>query len=251
MNDEFYIGWQDRAPARIRRVIKTLIALFVIIVPALAFGLGQFQRTIGKSSFEWGNVKEFAGIFAASPYPHLMVPRPGASGTNSSYSSYYLVRPFKFGFDPAAAARLDGQEVTLRGTLIHREGQTMIEVLDNSIRSIAKSALPSLPVAKLGRQTLVGEIVDSKCYLGVMNPGEFIPHRACAIRCLSGGIPPILVVRQRNGPNLHFLLVSSDGRAVNDRILDLVAEPVEVTGEVERQGDLLILRADPSTYRRI
>jgi len=29
------------------------------------------------------------------------------------------------------------------------------------------------------------------------------------------------------------------------------AEPVEISGEVERQGELLILRADPSTYRRV
>ena len=34
-------------------------------------------------------------------------------------------------------------------------------------------------------------------------------------------------------------------------VLDLVAEPVQITGEVERQGDLLFLRADPSTYRRL
>jgi hypothetical protein len=33
--------------------------------------------------------------------------------------------------------------------------------------------------------------------------------------------------------------------------LDLVAEPVTITGEVERQGELLILRADPATYRRV
>ena len=39
--------------------------------------------------------------------------------------------------------------------------------------------------------TLIGEIVDSKRYLGVMNPGNGKVHRDCAVRCLSGGIPPI------------------------------------------------------------
>jgi hypothetical protein len=28
--------------------------------------------------------------------------------------------------------------------------------------------------------TLTGEIVDSKCYLGVMNPGQGKVHRDCA-----------------------------------------------------------------------
>src|SRR5439155_21577652 len=87
--------------------------------------------------------------------------------------------------------------------------------------------------------------------LGVMNPGALTPHRACAIRCISGGIPPVLLVRQTNGAALYFLLVSRDGHPVNKQVLNIVAEPVEISGEVERQGELLILRADPATYRRV
>jgi hypothetical protein len=84
-----------------------------------------------------------------------------------------------------------------------------------------------------------------------MNPGALLPHRACAIRCISGGIPPVLLVRQSDGPPLYLLLVSRDGKPVNKQVLNLVAEPVEITGEVERQGELLILRADPATYQRV
>jgi hypothetical protein len=32
-------------------------------------------------------------------------------------------------------------------------------------------------------------------------------------------------------------------------VLELVAEPVEIEGEVFREDDLLVLRADPRTYR--
>ena len=42
-----------------------------------------------------------------------------------------------------------------------------------------------------------------------------------------------------------------DGRTVNKQVLHFVAEPVEITGDVERQGELLILRADPAAYRRV
>src|SRR6266513_1903853 len=86
---------------------------------------------------------------------------------------------------------------------------------------------------RLGQQTLVGEIVDSKCYLGVMNPGQLTTHRACAIRCISGGIPPVLLVRQKDGPAIYLLLVSADGKPVNRQVLNMVAEPVEITGDVE------------------
>src|SRR2546426_8190764 len=255
MNDEFYIGWEDKAPpgigSRVRRAVVFLLTLAVVLGVLLAVG----QRTIGVSVFEWGKVKPFSGILKSQPYPHLLVSRPGTHGAPPSFSSYYLVKPFKFGLDAETANRLDGQMVGLKGTLIYRGNQTMIEVADGSIKSIADSTIQrfndSTNPVRLGQQTLVGEIVDSKCYLGVMNPGQLTTHRACAIRCISGGIPPVLLVRQTNGPALYFLLVSSDGRPVNKQVLNMVAEPVEIAGEVERQGELLILRADPATYRRV
>ena len=129
----------------------------------------------------------------------------------------------------------------------------MIEARPESLQPATEPAqLNTLATGNenLGRQTLVGEIVDSKCYLGVMNPGQLTPHRACAVRCISGGIPPLLLVRPKTGPPLYFLLVSGDGHAVNKEVLDMVAEPVQVTGDVERQGELLVLRADPKTFRR-
>ncbi|NIR59390.1 MAG: hypothetical protein GWO02_07650 [Gammaproteobacteria bacterium] len=61
----------------------------------------------------------------------------------------------------------------------------------------------------------------------------------------------MLRVDQPEGPPVSFLLVGADGRVVNDELLDMVAEPVEITGEVVRQGELLVLRADPDTYRRL
>ena len=37
--------------------------------------------------------------------------------------------------------------------------------------------------------TLKGEIIDPKCYLGAMKPGGGKTHKACAMRCIAGGIP--------------------------------------------------------------
>ena len=236
-----------------------------------------------KSNLPWEISPAF---FRATPYPHLLVLRPGAGDFHtlqsvevrpSAFSTYYLVAPWKFGLKPEVIAPFDGKSVTLKGTLIYRGDQTMIEVVNDSIQATntilvgksrrdvpareggtvapldaARTAQRAIPTSQsLGWQTLVGEIVDSKCFLGVMNPGQLTPHRACAIRCISGGVPPVLLVRQRNGPAIYLLLVSADGKPVNQQVLDLVAEPVEITGEVERQGELLILRADPATYRRV
>jgi hypothetical protein len=228
------------------------VVLLVLAATCFALAAAQAQRTIGVSAFEWGEVKEFSGILRNTPYPRLLVARPGMTGTNSVYSSYLLVKPYKFGFPPDVARRFNGYPVTLRGTLIYRNGQTMLETHEDWIKPASqRPAETPTELNSLGRQTLRGEIVDSKCYLGVMNPGEYIPHRACAIRCISGGIPPVFVVRRSNGPPLHYLLVSAEGLSLNKEVLGFVAEPMEITGEVQGQGELLILRADPADFRRI
>jgi hypothetical protein len=248
--NEFYIGWQAQAPRGIRAHVRRVVVGLLIFVVAAAVIFALAQRTIGVAVFEWGTLKTFRGLLKANPYPHLLVRRPGQEG---SQSAYYLVAPFKFGLNEQTVKALDGKEVTLKGTLIYRGRQTMVEAQPDSIKPVSTATAVSgeSNVVDLGRQTLVGEIVDSKCYLGVMNPGRLTPHRACAVRCISGGIPPILLVRQEAGPPLYFLLVSSDGRPVNKQVLDMVAEPVQITGEVVQQGELSILRADPSTYKRI
>src|SRR2546426_92337 len=114
MDDEFYIGWESNAPpgigSRVRRAAVFLLALAVVLGVLLAVA----QRTIGGSVFEWGKIKSFSGILKSQPYSHLLVPRPGASGGHGAYSSYYLVKPFKFGLDNETANRLDGQSVSLK-----------------------------------------------------------------------------------------------------------------------------------------
>jgi hypothetical protein len=251
--DEFYIGWQAKAAPGIGKIVRKVVVLLLSIALLGGAVLAISQRMIGTSVFEWGMPKTFSGILQTQPYPHLLVSRPGKIDGSPQFSTYYLVAPWKFGLNHEAIAPLDGKSVTLKGTLIYRGNQTMVETKPEWIQAAEKvSAMNTAPqTVSLGKQTLVGEIVDSKCFLGVMNPGQLAPHRACAIRCISGGCPPVLLVRQKEGAPLYLLLVSAEGKPVNKQVLDMVAEPVEISGNVERQGELLILRADPSTYRRV
>jgi hypothetical protein len=253
MNDEFYIGWQKKAAPGIRKTVRAIVVCLLLAVLLMAISFAVAQRMIGTAVFEWGDEKHFSGIFRVWPYPHLLVMRPHAIGQPVTYSTYFLVAPLKYGLSPGAIAPFDGKFVTLQGALIYRGDQTMIEVVSTSI-VVDKSKSITLPLPQavpLGQQTLIGEIVDSKCYFGAMNPGQLTPHRACAIVCISGGIPPVLLVQQKAGPPIYLLLVSAAGKPVNQQVLDFVAEPVEITGEVESQDGLLALCADPKTYRRI
>lgn len=246
-SDDFFVGWSDATPpassARTRDFVR--VALLGALAVALLAVLGQ--RRLEPATFEYGVVTTLEGRLATDPVPSLLVPRPGSAG---GVSRYPLVRPFKFGAADDVAG-LDGRRARLSGSLVHRGGLTMVELVPGSIEVLddGPGSLPPPSAVDLGTATFVGEIVDSKCFLGVMNPGRLKPHKACAIRCISGGIPPVLLVRDPSGTSTCLVLTDSEGRMVNARVLGMVAEPVEITGRVRRLGELLVLAADPETYR--
>jgi hypothetical protein len=118
----------------------------------------------------------------------------------------------------------------------------MIEIEPGSIEAWPGSA-PPLPVGvRLGPATVDGVIADSKCWLGAMNPGEGKIHRDCAVRCLSGGLPPLLLGAGPEGKN--FWLAGPGGGPIEAKILDRVAEPLRLRGEVVRFDDQLVLEVE-------
>lgn len=253
MADEgFYIGYRDRAPALLARRLRGVSIGLVVICLGLAGALASRQSPLVPAVFESGNEREFTGWLREHPAPRLVVAVPGAEGQAFALSSYLLVAPGKLGADESIHG-LHGRQVRLRGTLIHLDGETMIELAGpGAIEAIAGGdAAPPSQRQSIGRVTLRGEIVDSKCHFGVMNPATGKVHRACAARCLSGGVPPVFLTRARNGRRLHLLLTGEDGRAVGREVLDVVAEPLEITGTVERIDSLLVLRAEPDTFVRL
>lgn len=254
--EEFYVGYLPQAPPQLARRVR-LTVLLLLVLAALAAVIFVFgQHKFPPAVFEFGNVREFAGIVREKPLPLLLVKRAGEAGTLPVFQRYLLVAEGKHGAQEEVSG-LDGMQVDLRGTLIHRDGKMMIEVAHNSVFIAPQSErtlkLPDSETVSeaLGTYTLTGEIVDSKCWLGVMNPGSTKVHRACASLCISGGVPPMLIARDAEGRTAHLLLTSADGSAINQAVLDFVAEPVEITGEVVREGDQLFLRAAPQTFRRI
>jgi hypothetical protein len=84
--------------------------------------------------------------------------------------------------------------------------------------------------------TVVGEIVDPKCFFGAMNPGEGKTHLSCAARCLSGGIMPVLKWQELDGE--HFaVLVGSPGEAINAKASRFTGMRVKVYGQRSRMDN--------------
>lgn len=237
----FYVGYEPEAePALARRtrlatVTLSLVAGGVMVTLALA------QAPFAPATFEYGRPRTVLGRLSAFPYPSLDV----TEGTR--VSRYLLAGAGKHGA-AALAAPLDGRAVRVLGSLIRRGNRSMLEVV--SIQpSQSEAAVAGSEHASLGRFTLTGEIVDAKCWLGVMNPGEGKTHLGCAVRCLSGGLPPLLVLRDSSGAEQHLVLTDASGGPMPRSVLPRVGRPVSVSGTVRREGDLLFIRVEPSDVR--
>ncbi|MBY0503069.1 MAG: hypothetical protein K2X03_04115 [Bryobacteraceae bacterium] len=223
MNDDFYVGYQPQPSPRIRRLMRRTIPSLVLFGLAIAIILALAQAPFADSSFDYGVYKRYQGRVLQHPYPKLF-----ANGL-----FYPLAGPGKHGLFNAK----DGQIVELEASLIVNGDMRALEVRPESWKEIGGS-FPSAPVpTPLGMVKMIGEIVDTKCHLGVMNPGSGKVHRSCAARCLSGGVPPGLLVRDATGKTRTVLLEGVEGR----QILELVAEPVSATGQLRREGTILVL----------
>jgi hypothetical protein len=243
--NEFYVGYLPKAPAGIARRIRTAVGLLFAIAVIGALTFASVQQTYAPADFEYGNVRNFDGVIEVRPFPTLIVKRPNSP--NSGSSRYLLVAEGKHGADREVAG-FDGETVRLRGSLIYRGSQTMIELVSGSLSVTGPSDRAPSVAKSLGTFDLSGEIVDGKCFLGVMNPGSGKVHRDCAALCLSGGIPPLFATNDfRGAPSILQLTNSSGQPLLKAAFLDRVGQPVRIKGTVLNKGDTLIFEADPST----
>jgi hypothetical protein len=220
--NEFYVGYLP-APPGLKRFARRLVAGLGVVAAGVAILLVFEQSPFAPASFEYRDYRDFQGVLVTRPYPALVVP----GGT-----PWLLAGPGKRGF--TAPESLDGRVVRLRGERILHGQDRMIEVLGGAMSDAGPGVVPA--EVNLGHAELTGEIVDSKCYFGVMNPGRGKVHRDCAARCLSGGIPPALLVRDRAGNSATVLVAN-----LRRELLDHVAEPVTLRGRLARSAGRLIL----------
>jgi len=245
MND-FYVGYLPKAPTALAHFVRKVVIALGLIAITAALVLVVGQMPFANSAFEYGKLRSFEGVVEARPFPTLLVARPGDVGQHEKYSRYLLVAPGKHGADDLVAS-FDGKQVRLQGQLIYRDSRTMVEITPGSITVLNDPPADQEPAHDLGLVSLTGEIVDSKCYLGVMNPGQGKVHRDCAARCLSGGIPPIFVTADGRQ---QFLLVGLDGLALGREALrEFIAEPITIRGDLFQLGDSRLLKIDAQTLR--
>jgi len=248
--DEFYIGWNDPMPDRNKKALRRLLIPVFLLIPVLAFILVFFMKPFNDHQFELGQIKEFTGIYQASPFPALLLDADQAPAGHASQA--LLVGYGKngaLGFMQAVEKEqgpLSGKKIKIQGTLIFGDGKTLIELTKKEqsfLEILADASVGSLSGTPQVLEA-AGEILDPKCWFGVMKPGEGKVHKSCAIRCVSGGIPPVFRIK-KDGKNTYYILKGLEGQEINQAVLPFIGEPVLVSGNTYTQHGWNILQIDP------
>lgn len=249
---DLYIGWA-KAPAVDRRFLFAAAPLLLGATTGLGWLVAKNLGDPGAGKWETGATHVVEGALVAKPYPMIRVADPSAP---FGMRTVLVVAEGKC-TSGLKLAELDGRTVKASGVLIERKDRRMLEVplsLGRWVEPLAAEmpgALADPPVESLGRFALAGQIMDSKCFFGVMRPSRGKTHKACASLCIRGGIPPSFWVRDDMGRESVLLVTDANGGPVGEEILPLIADPVAAEGEIVRVGDLLQFRADAGAYRRV
>lgn len=222
---DFYVGYLQVPRGLVRFLrIAVPVALWGLVVTGLA--LGRSQRDPGGAVWDDGHIATFSGTVVARPYPMLVMEGGGAM---------LLAEEGKHGTNRAAGA--DGKRVIARGYVLRRDGRMMLELEpgESGLRTEGDGA--AVGTRKLGEAAVRGEIVDSKCYLGAMKPGEGKTHKECATLCIRGGIPAVLL-----GADGWYLVADAEGGPIDSENLKFVGDAVEASGEVWEVGAVRVLR---------
>lgn len=234
----FFVGYLKNVPAALARVNlifgALLFALFVVL--ALLLGRGG-DAAAGGAAFSDGELSD-QGVVFMSPYPHLVT---------SSGRTLLLVADGKRGAQDMFKG-MDGESARIYGYAYARD--ELRTVIMDRFEPVA-APMATEASQKLGRWRASGEICDGKCAAGSMHPGRGLSHKACANLCVAGGVPPVLVMATPLAGVHDVLLAAADGGPAPALVGDISAIPVELEGDVERRGNLLIMRVDWAKARRM
>lgn len=248
-HDDFFVGYILGVPRGSRALILMITLAFVGAMAGAGYFISATQPDPGPGRFIFQH-KTFTGILEAAPYPLVRI------APNEEYPNGHtllLAGQGKRGVQEQAAP-LAGQVVDVGGVLLKRGTIDMLQVgrrvpLQASADGIGEDVRNAmdLSVTDLGTWRLTGEICDGKCYVGAMRPGNGIAHKACANLCLNGGVPAVFVSTAPVEGSEFFLLADQDGNPIGVELQAYVAARVQVDGQIERRGDLMVFKVDLNT----
>ncbi len=251
--DPFFIGWSANTPKESSKVVKQFILLLIpfLVLAAFLFNTGKQTAENALANYEFGQLTTMEGVLVNKPVPMLRVKQ------GDTIQHLLLLDAMKFGatqtiqdMEEKANTTLINKVVQLKGTLAFFEGKTTLELTEGANAFVGlgtSSPIASISMRPLGTKKLRGEIIDSKCFFGVMKPGSGKIHKSCAVRCLSGGVPAIFRSNNSKGNKEYYLLLGENGESINKDLLSYTADHIQLQGNISQMADWKIIHTSPST----
>ena len=245
-NDEFYVSYIDGSlGSKTKQILKRFVIVSIVIIIAGALLFSFSQKPFKNSSFELTSATKLTGTFHENPYPMLRV-----EIAENTFKNILLVGFGKSSANPfleniiKEVKNINGKTLSIEGNLIYYNGKTLMQITNDEKVTLSKGSPSNKAPQKIAisEMTFQGEIIDPKCYFGVMKPGKGKIHRSCAARCISGGIPPVLATTDNNNIAEYYLITDDNGNAIHEAILPFIGKPSEITGIVEKMEDWYLLK---------
>lgn len=246
--DDFYVGYGELPKKDRRFLLKAVPAGLLGVAGAGAF-IGTRAASSGGGSWETATPVTLQGRIGFHPYPVLWVDGTGhvIAGVGKKSADAYC-------------KSYEGQSVEVKGVRIVRNDCFMLGVAEGDIKPI-NAPTASIPKYELiDNVSIIGEVLDAQCFMGIMNPGYGRTHRGCATQCIRGGQPVFFSIGLRGsdtsaGPQTcggnGYLLANVTGEKINDEILDHVAVAVSIDAQLEKVGNLYRLIYQTGSLRRL
>jgi len=243
---DFYVGYGP-LPQKDRRFLLKALPLGFLGLAGTGAAIGGLAASRGGGRWETGTPVTLKGRIGFHPYPTLWVDRTGI----------ILAGIGKLGADDYVR-KFDGKTVTATGIKISRGNCFMLGVADGDIAANSTPQPPLPEIIDQGEVSLIGEILDAQCYMGIMNPGYGRTHRGCSVQCIRGGQPVFFSpgINATSGGNVTcggegFILADQFGMKINKEILDDIAVAVTIKARQERLGNLTRLRPLADSIQRL
>ena len=245
-SDPIFVGYLP-TPKKDHVFLKTILPLLLILTAIVAAAVSTEQPNPGTGVWDTGHELKLEGQLVPGPYPILRVKD---SERTAGIRTWLLAEQGKIGVqNRVTALGVTGPtDVIARGYRIERDGQGMLELIAGAnalvISETQTTSMPEQEKTPRKHVSITGEIIDPKCWLGVMKPGFGKPHKACATLCIEGGIPPMFIWINESGSRTRALLLGPNGEQIVDRIRSRIADPITIEGNLETWDDLHVLKVD-------
>lgn len=245
---EFYVPYiEGSLGKKTKRKLKYFIFLSILFIMTAAILFSFSQKPFKNSTFELSSSTKITGIYHENPYPMLHV-----EIAKNTFKNILLLGFGKSSANPfleklqSEVIALNNKTLSIEGNLIYYNGKTLLQITNDEKVILVDETMQYLPNKKIiSEMTLQGEIIDPKCYFGVMKPGFGKIHRSCAVRCISGGIPPVLATTDENNISEYYLITDKEGNAIHKDILPFIGKLCNIKGVVEKIDDWYLFKIDP------